>query len=427
MESVGTISVQHLPVRTETGAAPAVNAGLHSARDDRPSIAVLPFQLLGEAGAYDIVADALPADIIMDLSRLPWLFVIARGSSFRFRGSDIDPQVAGRTLAVRYCLMGTIELATDRVTVAVSLIDTCTGQTIWGESYQGALLELQQMRPDIEAHVVSALELHIPRNEVRIARGRPASELDAWASFHLGLEHMFRFTRDDNRRAAQLFEQSLQRDPYFSRALGGLSFTHFQKAFLKFVDDPAAEMEAARTLAHRAVEADRLDPFAHFSVGRSCWLEGRLEEAIGWFDRATSLSPSYAQGLYNRGLVRTMAGEAQDADIDLAEALALSPLDPLAYAMVSSRALTHLQLGDYEKASEIGARAAMMPGAHKHIDLIAAFTAQLAGHSSEAQRWLARAKSADDQLNKATFFNAFPFAQNQARELIEKGLEELGL
>jgi hypothetical protein len=107
--------------------------------------------------------------------------------------------------------------------------------------------------------------------------------------------------------------------------------------------------------------------------------------------------------------------------------LELSPLDPLAYAMVSSRALAHVQLGDYQKASELGSCAARMPGAHKHIALIAAFTAHLAGNSNEASLWLAKGKAADPNLKAETFFHAFPFAENAARELIEKSITDLGL
>ena len=162
-------------------------------------------------------------------------------------------------------------------------------------------------------------------------------------------------------------------------------------------------------------------------MGRSFWLDGQLEDSIAWFDRATSLSPSYAQGIYNRGLVSTMAGKPKEADADLTLALELSPLDPLAYAMVSSRAMAHVQLGDYEKAAELGSRAARMPGAHKHIALIAAFTAHLAGHSNEARLWLAKVTAADPGLKAETFFHAFPFAHNSAREMIEKSLADLGL
>lgn len=398
-----------------------------AAQAGRPSIAVLPFLLIGEAGRHAIIADALPADLIMDLSRLHWLFVIARGSSFRFRGAETDPRVVGRELGVRYCLNGSIEVSQQRVTVAVSLVDAVEGGTIWAEQYRGSLDELQEMRPEIESEVVRALEVRIPRNEVQLARRRPAAELDAWASFHLGLDHMYRFTRRDNMLAGQMFRQSLDRDPHFSRAMGGLSFTHFQNAFLNFADDPDAEAESARSFARRAVEADPLDPFAHFNLGRSFWIDGQLEDSLDWLDRATSLSPSYAQGIYNRALVGVMAGKVERAEDDLALAMALSPLDPLAYAMVASRALTLVQLGDFERAAHYGARAARMPGAHKHIELIAAFTAQLAGDDLAARDWLAKAKRADPDLSARDFFHAFPFAQTAARERIERSLIDLGL
>lgn len=398
-----------------------------STRDGRPSIAVLPFALIGEPGPHGIIADALAADIIMDLSRLHWLFVIARGSSFRFRDADVDPVAVGRELRISYCLTGSIRLTGSEVTVCAALVDARDGGTLWAETYRGAVSELQQMRPDIELHVVAALEVYIPRNEVRIARTRPAAELDAWASFHLGLDHMYRFTCADNAHAASLFEQSLVGDPYFSRALGGLSFTHFQNVFLGFTSDDEMQMEAARRLAHRAVEADRTDPFACFNLGRSLWLEGRLDESIEWFDQSTRLSPSFAQGIYNRGLVGTMAGHAARADSDLALALELSPLDPLAYAMVASRALAQVQLEDYQLAANLGARAAMMPGAHKHIALIAATTAHLAARPDDAQYWLARARRADPDLNALQFFRSFPFAQTHARTMIESSLHRLGL
>jgi TolB-like protein/DNA-binding winged helix-turn-helix (wHTH) protein/Tfp pilus assembly protein PilF len=417
------------PILHPPGIASAdpVSTSRFTNRDGRPSIAVLPFELVGEAGPLGIIADALPADIIMDLSRLHWLFVIARGSSFRFRGNEADPRVVGRALAVRYCLTGTIEVSGENVTVAVMLADGEHGGTIWAEHYRGSLAELQLMRPEIEAHVVAALEAHIPRNEVRIARRRPATELDAWASFYLGLDHMYRFRQADNAAAAALFAQSLACDPHFSRALGGLSFTHFQNSFMNFGGSSGSETEAARNFAQRALEADQYDPFAHFNVGRSFWLDGQLEDAIACFDRAISLSPSYAQGIYNRGLVSTMAGRPKDADADLTLALELSPLDPLAYAMVSSRAMAHVQLGDYEKAADFGSRAARMPGAHKHIALIAAFTAQLAGNSEAAGGWLAKVKADDPGITAETFFHAFPFAHNLSREVIEKSIADLGM
>ncbi|MBX7495488.1 winged helix-turn-helix domain-containing protein [Qipengyuania sp. 6B39] len=393
----------------------------------RPSIAVLPFALIGESGPHDIIADALPADIIMDLARINWLFVIARGSSFRFRGPDADPIAVGRALAVTYCLTGQIERTGHSVSVRCALIDTRDGHTVWSERYEGAIESLQELRPEIERGVVESVLQHIPQNEVRLARGLPAAQLDAWASFHLGIDHMYRFNAADNAAASRLFGHALERDPWFSRAMAGLSFTHFQSAFMAYDEQVGRHVEQARMLAQKAVETDRLDPFGHFSLGRCSWLEGRLDDSIAWFDRATSLSPSFAQGVYNRGLVATIAGQARQADRDLALALDLSPLDPMAYAMISGRALTHLQFGELEQAAQFGERAALTPGAHKHIKLIAALTLNLIGKRQEAAAWLAKARADDADLSAASFFRSFPYAQGEARETLERGLRAIGV
>jgi len=396
-------------------------------RQGRPSIAVLPFRLVGESGPHDIIADALPEELIGDLARLRWLFVIARGSSFRFRGPDADGLTAGRALGVRYCLTGSVERSGQEVVVNVTLVDAGDGGVVWSERFRGGLGELAQMRAEIATSTLNNIAVEIPANEVRLARGRPTTELDSWSAFHLGLDHMYRFNKADNAQAAQLFSHALERDPYFARAMGGLSFTHFQDAFLQYGGDARAEIEMARELARRAVECDRLDPFAHFNLGRSSWLDGRLEDSIDWFDRATAISPSFAQGVYNRGIVGVLAGKGEKGDRDLATAIELSPLDPMSYAMHSSRALAQVQLGNPERAADLGAKAALMPGAHKHIDLVAAICAHLAGKKEEAASWLARMRGRDPEMSAEKFFRSFPYAPGPAREPIERALRELGL
>jgi len=166
----------------DAGAAPMVLA--------RPSIAVLPFRMLGDPGRHEAIADALPHDLILELSRLRWLFVTARGSSFRFRDADADVREIGRLLGVRYCLSGSTELAGNTLTVTVELVDTRDANVVWADRYSGALDDVHRMREEIRARVVAALELQIPLHEAHLARLTVTENHDAWTAFHLGLQHM---------------------------------------------------------------------------------------------------------------------------------------------------------------------------------------------------------------------------------------------
>src|SRR5262249_31990581 len=157
--------------------------------------------------------------------------------------------------------------------------------------------------------------------------------LDAWSAYHLGLQHLYRFNRVDSAAAADLFERAVTLDPCLARAHAGLSFVHFQAAFLRYTDGVAAAYAAARRCAERGLELDPLDPFVNFLMGRTYWLEGDLDASLDWLERATRLSPNYAQGIYARGWTETLAGRALEGRQHVDLAMRLSPLDPLYYAM----------------------------------------------------------------------------------------------
>jgi TolB-like protein len=394
---------------------------------DRPSIAVLPFRVAGHAGGFAFIADALADELIADLARLRWLFVIARGSSFRFRGPSTDYRQAGQALGARYCLTGSVVFAGDGISWSIELVDTTNGGVIWAETYEDAVERIHALRHEIAAHALAALEVRIPMNEALRARAQRPAEMGSWAAFHLGLDHMFRFNRADNGLAARMFEQALEREPDFARACAGLSFTHFQNAFLDYVPDRDGETEAARTLAERALQLDRLDPFCHLNMGRSLWLSGDPGASIEWLDQATIMSPSYAQAFYSKAWAETLAGDAEAGEMHAQLALRLSPLDPLRYAMIATCALSKIIKGEYEEAASLGERAARSPGAHKHIAVIAAIATGLAGQTTKSSHWVGVAKHSDPNLAAPAFLKSFPFARTTARERIEAALAKLGL
>lgn len=392
----------------------------------RPSIAILPFRYVGPAGPHAAIAEALPHELIAELARLRWLFVTARGSSFRLQADAIDMGEAGRLLGVRYLLRGTVDLARGKLTVSVELVDTRGGEVIWGNRHAGLLDDVHQIRDDIRARILAELEIRIPMHEARLARLTVTEDLDAWSAYHLGLKHMYRFNRADSRQAAMLFQKATQCDPGFARAHAGLSFIHFQSAFMHYTDDRDGEVAQARRLAERAFELDPIDPFVNFTMGRSYWLEGDLSSSLDWLERATSISPNYAQGIYARAWSETMAGRCGEGRDHIDLAMRLSPLDPLHYAMLGTRAFTHMIQSEYVEAAAWAERAARAPGAHVLITQIAAIAQQLNGDPARAASWAAEVRLRDPALSREDFFRAFPLSSTSARNRISHALAKLG-
>ena len=419
VDDVAEIGNARVAVRDEKPAAPSTQQG-------RPSIAVLPFRLVGAAGPYAGVADALPHELISALSRLRWLFVIARGSSFRFRGAEPDLGDVGVTLGVRYVVSGVVEIVGEQITVTVDLVDSKNGGVLWGDIISGRVDDVHDIRSRIVARVIAALEVHIPQNEAREASISAPEHLDAWAAYHLGLQHMYRFNKADNDIATAMFERAISREPDFARAHAALSSTHFQNAFLHYKDDLTLEKNAARRAAEKAVELDSLDPFANFSMGRVSWIEQDPAAGITWLDRAVTLSPNYAQGVYAHAWADTVSGRGEGGAEGIDLALALSPLDPFRYAMLGVRAFTRSMAGDAIGAARWANDAARSPGAHVLIAAIAVALNEIAGDEQLAAQWAENARTRFPGLTRADFFAAFPFAVSDMRQRIDAALAKHG-
>ena len=400
-----------------TGAAPdGVLTG-------RPSIAILPFRPLVMAPDLAILADAIPCEIIQALSRLRWLAVIARGSSFRFRKPDPDLDLVATALGARYVLSGIVEANSRGIAVTLELADSSRNEVIWGDRIAAPLDAIDDLRNRIVAHLVTALEVYIPLNEARVAQMAPIETLDAWAHYHLGLQHLYRFTAPDNLRAKGCYERAVTLDPRFARAHAGLSFTSFLEAFLHLGPDVADARRAARHHAERGLELDPLDPFANFTMGRAHWLTNDLDVAADWLDRATRLNPNYAQGYYSSALTSMLTGNLGATKTGLDMALQLSPLDPLLYGIHGVRSQMFMQTGDYAAAARWGDRAATTPGAHYLIAMIAMAANGLAGGHEQATRWRQTVRRLKPDARAAHYFTAFPTRDTASRSRIA---EELG-
>jgi len=387
---------------------------------------VLPFQYLGKRNPSVTLPDAIPHDLIQALSCLRWLFVIARGSTFRFRGPDWSVSDIGEQLNVRYVLAGSVETSETALTVSVELCDTHKAGVVWGERFSSELGAVHEIRDEIIAKVVSALEIHIPLNEAKVARLSVSENLDAWSNYHLGLQHMYRFTATDNEIAGRLFGKAVEQDPLFARAYAGLSFISFQTAFLNYERPGGSAKLNARRYAERSIELDPLDPFSNLTLGRFYWLEGDLESSSDWLERSIALNPNYAHGHYSHSVADMLLSRNGAARAKTAIARELSPLDPLLYAMYGVRSLTYIIEGDYEKAAEWGEKATRAPGAHFLIAMIAVAAHGLGQNKERATYWANNIRARRADANKQHFFASFPFAKPEVKNQISAILDVYG-
>jgi len=393
--------------------------------EPKPSIAVLPFDCADPR--LSIISDGVPHDLIVGLSRLRSLTVIARGSSFRFRGWSGQLSQVAATLDVTYCLTGTVHAAGDRIAVAVELVYVPTAAAIWGDLYEGDREKLHEVREAILAQVICALELQISHHEAERARLRNPEDLNAWSCYHLGLQHVFRFNRADNVKGLEFFEQAVGRDPAFSQAHAGASFARFQNAFMQYSDDIDHEIAEARRSAETAVQLDEQDPTANLMMGRSLWLEDQLESSIPWLDRAITLSPNYAQAIYSRAFTHLLMCENESGKDKACAALRRSPIDPLRYAMLSCSGFNEALLGGEAQGAVLVDRAAREPRAHVMIAAMAAICHVWAGNKQAASHWAEDIKARDPNLTSDVFLTSFPFRDLPVRKRVTKALSSLGI
>jgi TolB-like protein/DNA-binding winged helix-turn-helix (wHTH) protein/Tfp pilus assembly protein PilF len=395
-------------------------------RVSRPSIAVLPFRMFGAHERYPALASALPDELISELARLRWLRVTARGSSFRVRAHREFSEI-GRLLGVRYCLSGAIEVSDRRLLIIVELVDTLDSGVVWADRFSGRIDDVHSIRDEIRSRVLIALDIQIPIHEANLARLAGSDDLDAWSAYHLGLQHTYRFNRTDNAVAAQLFQRAITLDPRFARAHAGLSFVHFQTAFMHYASDIDNQIRQARQFAEYGLSLDPLDPFVNFTMGRSFWLDGDLESSSSWLERATSISPNYAQGIYARAWTEALNGRPAEARKHIDLAMRLSPIDPLYYAMLATRAFTHMVKGEDAEAADWAERGARAPGAHVLIAMVAAAAQSLSGNLERARWWAANVRVRNASLGREDFFRAFPMKSDPTRTRVMRALMQVGL
>jgi TolB-like protein/Tfp pilus assembly protein PilF len=361
--------------------------------------------------------DGLTEDIITRLAKLRALFVIARGTVYALTDRAIGPQEAGRILNVEYVVSGTVRRADGRMSVVVELAETCDGRVVWADELACEAGAAFAVLDAVVGRIVAAIAEEIEAEEVRRAVQKPPSSLDAWDAYHRGLWHMYKFTGDHNRSAEQLFRRSIELDPTFARAHAGLSFTHFQNAFLDLTSDRERQIEQAFEAAAQSVGTDDRDPAAHWAMGRALWLRGAHAESVGELEHSIELSPNFALGHYTLGFVLGQSGDPHAAIRAIDRSRQLSPFDPMQFGMLASRAIAHLRLGELDEAASWAVKATARPNAHTHILAIAASCLGLAERVDEARGYIARVRARQPGYRVDDLVRAFRFEREAERML----------
>jgi adenylate cyclase len=332
-----------------------------------PSIAVLAFSNWSGDPEQEYFSDGIAEDIITALSRYPSLFVIARSSSFTYKGRAVDVKQVGCELGVRYILEGGVRKSGNRVRVTAQLVEAETGKHIWADRYDRDLADIFAVQDEITEAVTIAIAPAIAEAERRRAMRIPPGILDAWAAYQRGLWHYYKITSDDNALAQRYFQQAIDIDPAFAAGYKGLAWAHFPAAGVHGTRVPAKAYGAAEALARRAVALDPTDAEARATLSQAMlWSRGDYEGALTEAERAREMSPNLAFAYAALGAALIFSGQLKGGLATLQISLRLDPQAPGLPARLNCMALGLYLSGEYERAVEVAKRVVRLNPDYPH-------------------------------------------------------------
>lgn len=324
---------------------------------DKPSIAVLPFTNLSGDREQEYFVDGVTEDIITALSRSRWFFVIARNSSFAFKGKAVDVKQIARDMGVRYVLEGSVRKSESRIRIAAQLIDAIAGVHIWAERYDLELREIFAIQDEITERVAGAIEPELLKSEGLRAATRGTHNLSAWDLVRQGTWQFHHITQPTHLRARELFREAIKLDPQLPEAHMWLGRASESIVGYGWSTDPAVDLREAVRSSLQGVRLDERDPYGHYALSMSYLFSGALEEAIQAAERAVQLSPSFALAHLGLGMGRLYAGHARDSIDPLQRGLRLNPFDPQNFHWFRSLALGFYFAGESDKGLQAALQA----------------------------------------------------------------------
>jgi TolB-like protein/Tfp pilus assembly protein PilF len=397
---------------------------------DKPSIAVLPFQNLSDDPAQEYFADGVVEDIIMALSHLRWLFVIARNSSFTYKGRALDEKQVGRELGVRYLLEGSVRKAANRVRIAGQLIDATTGAHLWAGRFEGLLDDIFDLQDQIASSVVGAIAPQLEQAEITRAKRKPTENLDAYDYYLRGIATLGQDPSDQNANsdALTLFLKVIKLDSEFAAAYGMAAWCYVWRKSNGWVSDRTKEISEAEQLARRAVALGKDDAVALARGGHAlAYVVRDFEAGKAFTDQALVLNPNFAVGWMLSGLVSVYRGEPEIAIESLARAVRLNPLDPLTFVAQNAYAHAHFFAGRYGDAS-LWAEKVLRDHPDYQLALRALAAANaLIGQREKAQHAVKRLLKLDPAFRISNLEDRYPLRRPEDLAKFADGLRKAGL
>jgi TolB-like protein len=393
---------------------------------DRPAIAVLPFVNMSGDSEQDYFSDGISEDIITALSKLRWFFVIARNSSFIYKGKAVHMKQIAEELGVGYVVEGSVRKGGDRVRITAQLNDVATGSHIWAERYDRSLADVFAVQDEITEAIVAAIEPQLYAAENFRAKRKPPESMDAWDLVMRALSHYWRVTRQDNVVAQALLEKAIAIDPSYGQAHGVLATSHTFGAHMGW-EDVAAATAVAERAALAAILADSEDPWAHQALGSVYLFKRRFDDSLAEFELALRLNPNFslAQGYY--GLALSYSGRWEEADAAARRALRLSPRDPFSAVYYGIAAYAQFSGRNYDEAIRLSREGIRQRGDFVGAHRVLTAAAGMTGQTEIASVALQELRRAQPNISLAWIASQMPIKLDAEREHYLEGFRRAGL
>jgi adenylate cyclase len=395
---------------------------------DKPSIAVLPFQNLSGDPEQDYFADGMVDDIITAIARSPWLFVIARNSSFAFKGKSLDVKRIAHELGVRYVLEGSVRKAGNRVRITGQLIDAATGAHIWAERFDGTVANIFDLQDQVASGVVGAIEPRLRVAETERAIRKPTDSLDAYDFYLRAQAQVYKMTREGLAESIRLARLALELDPGYGPAMSRIALSRGMQRQRNWIPPAGAEVEEGIAMARRAIAAAGHDPWVlDFSGLALAQLLGDTDAALSALDRAINLNPNFALAFGHRAVVLAYLNRPEEAICSARQAIRLSPLDPAMFSFCQALSLAELAAGRYDAGLSWAEEALRESGGMPALRLKLSLYGYL-GRVDEARACLSRTTEFQCEPTIAGIMRALPkgIVPELATRLID-GLRRVGI